>query len=592
MGYVNPYFAQDWAGIKAHGMVRGAYHYFHADTDPMAQADHFLTTVGTLEAGDLPAVLDLEETQGQSASTVAKKALAWMQAVEAKTGKKPILYTGPSFFSNTLGEPAGFGQYPLWIANYGVSCPNVPPSWSKATFWQYSATGPVPGIGNVDVDQDKFNGSLADLHAFIGDMMTAGTGGQLNGNDAITLVNWASDGHVEAFVKDTSGAVMHTSTTGAKDDWSALTSIGDGAKCGVASVMWPDKNLPDVFAPGSGGRALHASFDGKAWSKLDDFGGVGLSSMSTLSWKDGHVEVLARGSDHAIWHNYYDLTSKAWAGWSSMGGAVSTGAAAITWSDGHAELFAADEKTQTAYHNWSGDFPGGWHGWVAMAGDVDSKPIPVRWPDGHLEVFARTKMGTLAHASFDTMAGDWTSFAVVSNKGTIVGDPSVVAAASNGVSEAHVFGRDAKGDVVQAAWDGKTLTDFLPVGTITASSDPLGWARADGSLEVFVIDSKGALSRSLHSDKGWSAWSAIGGAALDACLTTSSGFGGGSSTGVGGGDPGSTTSGAGGGDNGAPVAGKGCSCRVGESSDGAGSLVGLAIAGLLTLRRRRAVTRC
>src|SRR5215472_886920 len=27
VGYVNPYFAQDWTGIAAAGMVRGAYHF-------------------------------------------------------------------------------------------------------------------------------------------------------------------------------------------------------------------------------------------------------------------------------------------------------------------------------------------------------------------------------------------------------------------------------------------------------------------------------------------------------------------------------------------------------------------------------------
>src|SRR5262245_19795596 len=63
-GYVNPYFDDDWSGTKANGILRGAYHFFHPETDPTAQANHFVSTVGPLADEDLPMVIDLEITGG------------------------------------------------------------------------------------------------------------------------------------------------------------------------------------------------------------------------------------------------------------------------------------------------------------------------------------------------------------------------------------------------------------------------------------------------------------------------------------------------------------------------------------------------
>lgn len=160
-GFHDSTFAANWSGMKAAGVIRGAYHFFHSNEDPVAQANYFLAAVGTLGPGDLPPMLDLEVADGQSAATVASTALTWLQTVESMTGKKPIVYTYPSFWSS-VGASASFAGYPLNIANYGVNCPDVVGSWSSWTMWQYSDTGTVAGI-NAQIDEDHFNGDLAAL---------------------------------------------------------------------------------------------------------------------------------------------------------------------------------------------------------------------------------------------------------------------------------------------------------------------------------------------------------------------------------------------------------------------------------------------
>jgi hypothetical protein len=60
---------------------------------------------------------------------------------------------------------AGFGGQPLWVANYGATCPSMPSGWNKWKFFQSSESGVVGGVSGK-VDLDFFNGSFSDLQAF------------------------------------------------------------------------------------------------------------------------------------------------------------------------------------------------------------------------------------------------------------------------------------------------------------------------------------------------------------------------------------------------------------------------------------------
>jgi lysozyme len=160
-------FAADWPAIKSAGLIRGVYQFFRPAQDPLAQADFLVAQLarqGALGAGDLPAILDVETTDGQPASVVVARMQAWLDRVAARTGKRPMIYTA-AFMSSVLST--SFASYPLWVANYGVTCPRLPAGWSAWRIWQSGDQGRVPGIsGGVDVD--VFDGTLADLQAFAG----------------------------------------------------------------------------------------------------------------------------------------------------------------------------------------------------------------------------------------------------------------------------------------------------------------------------------------------------------------------------------------------------------------------------------------
>jgi GH25 family lysozyme M1 (1,4-beta-N-acetylmuramidase) len=158
--YIDPSFAKNWSGLKSAGLVRGAYHFFHSDVDPTSQANYFLATVGTVEQGDM-LVLDLESANGETQTTIETNAATWMASIKSQTGVTPILYVSPAFLSSYTKLAA----YPLWVANYGVNCPDVPSAWTTYTFWQSTGTGTLSALSG-DVDLDTFNGTLTQLVTF------------------------------------------------------------------------------------------------------------------------------------------------------------------------------------------------------------------------------------------------------------------------------------------------------------------------------------------------------------------------------------------------------------------------------------------
>lgn len=159
--YADPEFARNWAGAGDAGVMRGAYHYFRPNVDAAKQAENFLR-VARIGPNDLPAVLDVETSDGVAGDALLRAVRVWLDAVERATGKRPIVYTYPDFWNRyAAGSP---GDYPLWIAAYSRAQPQLPIGWSSWTFWQYTSTGRVPGIDG-DVDQNRFNGGSSQLAA-------------------------------------------------------------------------------------------------------------------------------------------------------------------------------------------------------------------------------------------------------------------------------------------------------------------------------------------------------------------------------------------------------------------------------------------
>ena len=153
-GIINtdPQFKRNWKKSKQAGMIRGAYHFFLATKDGREQAENFISAVD-LEKGDLPPVVDIEQTYGVNIVLLKKELKEWLDIVEYYYGVKPIIYTNVDFYSRILGKE--FNSYPLWAAHYyQYNTPRVERNWD---FWQHSEEGRVNGILSK-VDFNVFNG--------------------------------------------------------------------------------------------------------------------------------------------------------------------------------------------------------------------------------------------------------------------------------------------------------------------------------------------------------------------------------------------------------------------------------------------------
>ncbi len=156
-GNTDSYFKRNWKKAKDANMIRGAYHFFIASKDGTAQAKNFIDAV-KLQAGDLPPVLDVEQTNGVNKTILQQRVKAWLYAAELAYGVKPIIYTNADFYKAYLnGE---FEDYPLWVAHY--LRPNEPRISRNWQFWQHSERGKVNGIA-ANVDFNVFNGDSTDL---------------------------------------------------------------------------------------------------------------------------------------------------------------------------------------------------------------------------------------------------------------------------------------------------------------------------------------------------------------------------------------------------------------------------------------------
>ena len=159
--YTDPQFHTNWQAMQTAGILRGAYHFYETNDDPVTQAQNFIKAVGSLAANDLPPVVDIEIFKGAYGSaSVAANLQTWLDTVEKALGRKPMIYTNTNFWNTTIN--ADFSKYPLWIAEYGVSQPKIPSSWKSWTFWQSSQSGSVAGVTG-SVDTDVFAGSISDL---------------------------------------------------------------------------------------------------------------------------------------------------------------------------------------------------------------------------------------------------------------------------------------------------------------------------------------------------------------------------------------------------------------------------------------------
>ncbi len=138
--YALKFASQDRPAAQTAGLYTGLYHFpampnsedakvliKDARTEAI-QAAARLAQLGGYTINDLPYVLDVEH--GDYGRGISRKASGeaitlwvktWLQEMKARTGRTPIVYSGPNFIANYFKPDPIWAQTPLWIAHYGCT---------------------------------------------------------------------------------------------------------------------------------------------------------------------------------------------------------------------------------------------------------------------------------------------------------------------------------------------------------------------------------------------------------------------------------------------------------------------------------------
>ena len=167
--YRDPRFDENWRRSREAGIPRGAYHFFSMCKPGVEQAANFIAAIPTGDRS-LPHALDAEQMEacsnGQPVADPVAEMLAFLDAVEKRFGRRPLVYTTREFHDayflshGRLKERLGNERFWLRSLHWWPRFGGTP--W---TLWQYHNRGRRPGIDGA-VDLNAFNGSAAEFEKF------------------------------------------------------------------------------------------------------------------------------------------------------------------------------------------------------------------------------------------------------------------------------------------------------------------------------------------------------------------------------------------------------------------------------------------
>ena len=177
-------------GAVQAGLLWCAYHYANA-SDPVRQADHFLSVVSSAWARVNPVVrpsagvllvLDFEKNGHYPGGSMrADQAVAFVERIRERTGVYPGIYGSEYYLRQALNSPKVTNAQKqtltncwLWIANYSKE-PRATAPWSYWALWQYCGDGkcrlprsanPIRTANIAKAELNIFRGSQSELQDF------------------------------------------------------------------------------------------------------------------------------------------------------------------------------------------------------------------------------------------------------------------------------------------------------------------------------------------------------------------------------------------------------------------------------------------
>lgn len=154
--FTDPAFGVNWAGAKAVGIKRGAYHFFRGQANGRSQAQKFKNVVGA-DVGEMIPQADVEAgAAGVTRATYTARLREFLLETEDLFGRQPGIYTRESAWNQLTTQPSWIADFPLWLAAPDSPTPPLPAGAVTWSIHQYSWTGEIDGIsGECDLNREN-----------------------------------------------------------------------------------------------------------------------------------------------------------------------------------------------------------------------------------------------------------------------------------------------------------------------------------------------------------------------------------------------------------------------------------------------------
>ena len=331
-------------GAAKQGIRLGAYIYSTAKTVAEAEqeADFVLNLIKDYPIS-FPVIYDAEDadTLGTLSKTeVSRLCNAFLTKISS-AGYYPMLYCNEYWINNKV-DLTTLGNYDIWIARYADDY-----TYKKATMWQKSDTGVIPGItGDVDIDF---------LYKDYTQVIPANTWRTIGGkwyyyaNHVMQKNTWVNDGNHWYFAGPDG-----TPATGFIKDGSKYYYLGND---GVMATGWKHLGTDDYyFHTSDGSMATGWVCPSGTWYWLNDSGRMekGWLTQGNARYYLGTDGAMAVGYREVDGKTRYFTESGALAsGWQSIGGSMycfdEEGCAVTGWKqmDGKWYCFEDDGRMKT-----------------------------------------------------------------------------------------------------------------------------------------------------------------------------------------------------------------------------------------------------
>ncbi|NGO13335.1 hypothetical protein G5C60_38500 [Streptomyces sp. HC44] len=317
-----------------------------------------------------------------------------------------------------------------------------------------------------------------------------------------------------------------------------LTSMRTRQPSVVNAVSRSTDHL-DVFVCDNGGNTVTAAWAPamvswwEGWWNLNGGQAAPGGPVTAVSRRKDFLDVFVVGLDGRAWTAAWE-PGKGWRGWGQIGTAVFPQGAtisAVSRSQDHLDIFATDTGGRVVTAAWEPGFKDGWHGWWEIKGGRAKAGAPVtavsRSKD-KLDVFVTGNDGHCWSAAWEPAFPDgWHGWWPIGN--AVFPQASRISAVSRSQDHLDIFGTDAGGRVVTAAWEpafkdkwqdwgeikGGRAKPGAPVGAVSRSTDKLDVFVVGNDNIVYTAAWEPAFKDGWH---GW--WNLNGGQAAHGSLIT------------------------------------------------------------------------